>query len=80
MTRKLEISKHKLVPQHEILSEEEARMLLDKLNISRGQLPKTYKNDPMVKKIKATVGDIIRITRKSKTAGESYYYRVVIEP
>ncbi len=80
MARRLDISKHELVPKHEVLSEEEAKELLDKLNISRGQLPKIYKNDPMVKKIKASVGDIICITRKSKTAGESKYYRVVIEP
>jgi DNA-directed RNA polymerase subunit H (RpoH/RPB5) len=51
---------------------------LEELNISRGQLPKILKNDPMVQKIKAKVGDIIKITRNSKTAGESVYYRVVV--
>ena len=76
--RRVDISKHELVPKHEVLSEEEARRVLDELNISRGQLPKILKTDPMVQKIKANVGDIIRITRKSKTAGESIYYRVVV--
>jgi len=77
--RRVDISKHELVPKHEVLSEEEAKKLLDELNISKGQLPKILKSDPMVQKIKAKVGDIIKITRKSKTAGESIYYRVVVE-
>lgn len=80
MPKRVDISKHELVPKHEVLSEEEARELLERLNITKGQLPKIYTTDPMVKKIKAKVGDIIKITRKSPTAGEYIYYRVVIEP
>lgn len=80
MARKFDISKHELVPRHEVLSEEETRTLLEEQNITKGQLPKMLKNDPMAKKIKAKVGDIVKISRKSKTAGESVYYRVVIEP
>ncbi len=76
--RKVDISKHELVPEHIVLSEEEANELLKKLNITKSQLPKILASDPMVKKIKAKPGDIIKIVRKSPTAGVYYYYRVVI--
>jgi DNA-directed RNA polymerase subunit H len=67
-----------LVPKHEILPKEEVERVLEKYNITKGQIPKILESDPMVKKIKAKPGDVIKITRKSKTAGESIYYRVVV--
>ena len=75
---KMDISKHVLVPKHEVLTEEEAEKVLKKYNITKSQLPKILISDPMVKKIGAKVGDIIKITRKSPTAGESIFYRVVV--
>ncbi|RLG58193.1 MAG: DNA-directed RNA polymerase subunit H [Candidatus Hydrothermarchaeota archaeon] len=74
----MDISKHVLVPKHEVLTEEEAEKVLKKYNITKSQLPKILISDPMVKKIGAKVGDIIKITRKSPTAGESIFYRVVV--
>ncbi len=67
-----------MVPKHEILPKEEVERVLEKYNITKGQIPKILESDPMVKKIKAKPGDVIKITRKSKTAGESIYYRVVV--
>ena len=40
--------------------------------------PKIMSNDPVVKRIEAVPGDVIRITRASQTAGKSMFYRVVI--
>jgi len=69
---------HYLVPKHEVMSEEEVKDLLEKLNITKEQLPKILESDPMVKLIGAKVGDVIKITRKSHTAGETIYYRLVV--
>lgn len=72
------ILSHKLVPKHEILSEKEKEELLKKYGVTLRQLPRILSSDPVVKSLNAKPGDIIRIRRKSLTAGESIYYRVVV--
>ncbi|MDJ0270571.1 MAG: DNA-directed RNA polymerase subunit H [Aigarchaeota archaeon] len=69
---------HSLVPKHEILSEEEKKQLLERLGITPQQLPYILITDPVVKLLGAKLGDIIKITRESETAGEAIYYRVVV--
>ena len=73
-----ELFMHELVPKHEILSKEERQKLLNNLKITPEQLPKILDIDPVVVAINAKVGDILRITRKSETAGEAIYYRLVV--
>ena len=73
----MDILKHELVPHHEILKEEEAKKLLETYKIRKEQLPRILLDDPVVKAINAKEGDIIKIVRKSPTAGESVMYRVV---
>ena len=75
---KFDITEHHLVPKHEVINKEEKKVLLEKLNISLKQLPFILSTDPMVKQLNAKEDDVIKITRKSSTAGESVYYRVVI--
>ena len=70
--------KHALVPKHEILKEEELKKALSKFNVSKKQLPKILSTDIVVKNLKAKPGDVLKITRKSETADESEFYRVVI--
>ncbi len=73
------ILNHEYVPKHEILNEKEAERLLKRFKLdSKMKLPKILSTDPVIKAIGAKKGDIIRITRKSMTAGEAEYYRVVI--
>ncbi len=74
------ILKHELVPEHVILNEEEKKALLQQYNITAKQLPKTLTSDAVVKLIGAKPGDVIKITRKSPTAGTTTYYRIVIKP
>ncbi|MEM0214816.1 MAG: DNA-directed RNA polymerase subunit H [Archaeoglobaceae archaeon] len=76
---KVSLQDHVLVPKHEILEESEAEELLKLLGVSKEQLPKIKATDPIVKEIGAKPGDIIKITRKSHTAGFSIFYRLVIE-
>jgi len=74
------ILEHELVPKHIILSPEEREEVLKKYNITKlSQFPRILKSDPVVKAIGAKKGDLIKIIRKSTTAKEAIYYRVVVE-
>jgi DNA-directed RNA polymerase subunit H len=76
--KKLTLFDHEIVPVHRALTEEEMIKLFSKYNITKLNLPKISKRDPCIKLIKAKPGDVIEITRNSKTAGISKYYRVVV--
>ena len=69
---------HELVPNHEKLTESEAKALLERYHVSHLELPKISKKDPGIAHLDAKTGDIIRITRSSYTAGDAVYYRVVV--
>ncbi|HUW67988.1 MAG TPA: DNA-directed RNA polymerase subunit H [Candidatus Nanoarchaeia archaeon] len=70
---------HQLVPEHILLSDNEANQVLKKYDIEKEQLPKIKITDPVIMEINAQVGDIVKIIRKSQTAGEAEFYRLVIE-
>jgi len=72
------IFEHDLVPKHEILTKEEREELLKKHRISPYQLPHIKSSDPAIFLIGAKPGDIVRITRKSPTAGVYVTYRYVV--
>lgn len=73
------ILKHEYVPKHEILSEEETVQLYDHYNVNDpAQLPQISRYDPVAVAIGLRPKQICRITRKSKSAIESYYYRYCI--
>ena len=71
--------KHVLVPEHILLSEDEAKLVLEKYRVKPSQLLFIKSSDPAARSIKANPGDIIKIIRKSPTAGEAIVYRYVIE-
>ena len=73
-----DISDHKLVPKHEILTSEQETELLEKYDCTKAQLPRIKYTDAGAKIVAARPGNIIKITRKSATAGTAIYYRVVI--
>ncbi|UCE36943.1 MAG: DNA-directed RNA polymerase subunit H [Thermoplasmata archaeon] len=75
---------HELVPEHTLLSEEEAKKVLEGLKIKVDQLPKIRKDDPVLKILEMvegeiTEGRIIKVTRRSESAGVSVVYRMVVE-
>ena len=71
------ILNHILVPKHEILTKEEEKDFLEKINIKKEDLPRIRKEDPAIRHLNPKIGNIIRIERHSPTAGKSYFYRVV---
>ena len=77
MADKFDITKHVLVPKHTKVSDKEKEKILDQYNISIKELPTISKNDPIVKKLEAKPGDVLKISRKSATAGETVFYRGV---
>ena len=70
--------KHKFVPKHTLMTEEEVNNLLKEYNISKYQLPKIVAKDPIVKIMGAKAGDVVKIERKSQTAKRTFNYRCVI--
>jgi len=67
-----------LVANHKILSDEEAKSLLNKFKITPEKLPKIFEDDPQIKKISGKVGQIVAIDRDD--LGKKYtYYRLIIK-
>ena len=75
----INITEHRLVPKHVILNEKEKEELLKKYNINLHQLPKILLSDAVISAIGGKIGDVVKIMRKSQTAGQSIYYRVVVK-
>lgn len=76
--KQLLIKKHNLIPKHSKLSEKEKEELFKTYNISTRELPKIKKSDPTLQTLNVNVNDVIKIERSSQTAGETVYYRSVI--
>jgi DNA-directed RNA polymerase subunit H len=69
-----------MIPKHMILSEDDRKELLRKYNIRAEWLPLVKASDPVVHAIGGKPGDIVKILRKSATAGEfAVFYRLVIK-
>ena len=75
----VKITNHVFQPKHQILSKKEAEEVLKKYNTKPSQLPYILINDKGLEDLDVRPGDIIKITRTSITAGESVYYRYVVE-
>ncbi len=68
---------HILQPKHTKLNEKETEELLNKLNISKAQLPKILSSDAALPE-DCIPGDVIKIERKEEE-GNVLYYRVVVK-
>ena len=77
--KKYNLFNHTLVPKHILLKEEEAQSVLKQYKIEPYQLPHLKASDPAARAIEAKTGDIIKIVRKSITAGKAIAYRYVID-
>ena len=63
---------HVLQSKHSKLNEKDVIQLLEKLNISKAQLPKILSSDPGLPE-GCQIGDVIKIERKEET-----FFRVVV--
>ncbi len=70
---------HIYVPKHEIISKKEAEEVLEKYHCQPTELPLIMANDPAIVGLGVKPGDMIKVIRNSATAGESFYYRYVVE-
>ncbi len=75
MVKKFDVTKHLLVPKHSVISEREKKELIEKYKLSIIDFPKISPKDPAIQHLKVKEGDIIKIQRDSKTAGEAVFYR-----
>jgi len=75
----MDILEHIYVPKHEILSHHEKEQLLSQLQVTQSSLPNLLTSDPVARIIGAKHGDVVKITRKSQTAGETVTYRLVVK-
>jgi DNA-directed RNA polymerase I, II, and III subunit RPABC1 len=71
------VTHHEIVPKHILLTEEEAKKVLDEFQATKSQLPKLLHTDPIAKYYGMKPGDICKIVRNSQMTGESDYYRMV---
>ena len=70
------ISKHRKVPNHRILSQEEIDKLVKEYNLSKlNSLPKIDSQDAMAKWIGARPGDVVEITGLCMASGDNTRYR-----
>lgn len=76
---KFEVAKHVLVPKHSKVSEKEQKELFEKYAIGLQNLPRIFRKDPAIADMDLKEGDIIKVLRKSPTAGETVFYRRVVE-
>lgn len=72
------ITKHELVPKHILLSPEEKRALLERYRLKETQLPRIRVEDPVAKYLGLRRGNVVKIIRKSETAGRYASYRWAI--
>ena len=73
------VPNHVYSPKHEIMIKKDAQEVLEQFNCKPTELPLIFVTDPAILGLGVKPGDMIRITRKSGTAGESTYYRYVVE-
>lgn len=73
-----EIFNHEFVSKHELLTSKEKEEFLEDNKVQPYQLPRINANDPAIIAVGGKPGEIVRVIRKSQTAGEYVSYRYIV--
>jgi DNA-directed RNA polymerase subunit H (RpoH/RPB5) len=73
------ILKHILVPEHNVMSEDDVKSIMTRYNITdKIQFPDISRFDPVARAIGLRPGQVCHIVRPSKTAISTDYYRICV--